>query len=62
MGLKLGRKLSSKRCKWCRSWEIYECGNPHRGVFGSLTCRQCRNKGSLCAGGRHPRDKHPSDY
>ena len=34
MVLKLGRRLSSKRCKYDKEWQVYECGLPHRSMFG----------------------------
>ena len=55
VGLKLGRRLASKRCKWCRTWEVYECGYPHRGMFGPLRCSQCDGAGALCAAAGHRR-------
>ncbi len=55
MGLKLGRRLATKRCKWCRTWEVYECGYSHRGMFGPMRCSQCDGAGALCAATGHRR-------
>lgn len=59
--LKLGKKLSG-RCKWDKEWEVYECGYPHSSMFGRLNCRQCDNKETLCASGKHPSNKRRSDW
>jgi hypothetical protein len=61
MGLKLGKRLSSKRCKWDREWKVYECGNAHSGLFGRLSCSQCGNTGVICASSKHPSNKKPYD-
>ncbi len=62
MALKLGRRLSTRRCKWDKEWQVYECGMAHSSLFGRLNCQQCRNKGSLCASGRHPNNTRRDDY
>jgi hypothetical protein len=62
MTLKLGKQLRGSRCKWDKDWQVYECGNAHSGLFGRLNCQQCRNKGTLCASGKHPSNKHRSDW
>jgi hypothetical protein len=55
--MKLGRK-TSKRCKWCRDWQVYTCGYaPHRGIGGRLSCSQCHNHDVVCASSKHPRNK-----
>lgn len=56
MGLKTGRKLSS-RCSWCKSWEVYECGYSHHGIVGKLNCEQCGNTGRFCTDSGHPSRK-----
>jgi hypothetical protein len=61
MAFKTGRRLASHRCKWCGTWNVYECGYPHRGLFGSLSCSQCKNSGRLCTDSKHPHNKHRSD-
>lgn len=60
--MKLGKRLSGKRCKWDREWKIYECGNAHSGLFGRLNCSQCKNREAVCTSDKHPRNKHPSDW
>jgi len=62
VALKLGRRVSTERCKYCRTWQIHECGYNHRGLFGSLSCSQCRSRGRLCTDSKHPRGKRRSDY
>lgn len=59
--LKLGKK-TSRRCKWCRTWVVHECGNSHSGMFGKLNCSQCDNKGVLCADSGHPTNRRRSDF
>jgi hypothetical protein len=60
--LKLGKRLSSKRCKHDREWKIHECGYSHSSVFGSLSCSQCDGTRIVCASDNHPRAKRRSDW
>jgi hypothetical protein len=62
MALKLGKRLSSKRCKYDKEWQIYECGYPHSSLFGRLSCSQCRNKGTLCASTKHPSNRRRDEW
>jgi hypothetical protein len=61
MALKLGRRLRNRRCRYCRTWQVYECGFSHHGLFGRLTCSQCHNTGVLCADPHHPSNRWRSD-
>jgi hypothetical protein len=55
--MKLGRK-TQQRCRWCHTWNVYECGNPHSGLLGvRLTCRQCNNRNRVCNDSKHPSGK-----
>jgi hypothetical protein len=54
--VKKGKKLS-KRCTWCKQWEVYECGYSHSGMFGALNCSECNNTNVICASDSHPSNK-----
>lgn len=59
--MKLGSKLGS-RCKWCKQWEVYECGYSHHGIVGRLNCSQCNNTGQICVSSNHPSNKSRWDF
>jgi hypothetical protein len=62
MGLKVGKRLSNKKCKWDGEWKVYECGLPHSGLFGPVQCSTCNNTKMVCASGNHPSNKKPYDW
>ena len=55
--MKLGKKTQCK-CKWCGTWNVYECGMAHSDMFGlRLSCRDCNNTGLICNDPKHPSNK-----
>ena len=58
--MKLGKKIPNKKCKWCGTWNVYECGNAHTDFGLKLTCRDCNGYGQpglICNDPKHPSHK-----
>ena len=62
--MKLGKKTQHK-CKWCGTWNVYECGNAHTDFGLVLSCKTCnRNDGKpglICNDTKHPSNKQRWD-
>ena len=53
-GVYVGSRDRSKKCTWCKKYEVYKCGYaPH----GSLSCSKCNSDDLVCASASHPSNK-----